>query len=67
MGYFFKSEPLAEELNEAFDYLVEMSYRWGSSEWIELRRQTLDIKGWSTKHQRGLNETLKATGLHWLF
>lgn len=70
MGYFFKSEPLAEELNEAFDYLVEMSYRWGSPEWLELRQKTLDIKGmkgWSTKHQRDLYKTLTATGLHWLF
>ena len=70
MGYFFKSEPLAEELNEAFDYLVGMSYRWGSPEWLELRRKILDLKGmkgWSTKRQRGLYKTLKATGLHWLF
>jgi phosphatidylserine/phosphatidylglycerophosphate/cardiolipin synthase-like enzyme len=70
MGYFFKSEPLAQELNEAFDHLVEMAYRWGSPEWLELRRKTLDIKGmkgWSTKHQRKVYKTLKATGLHWLF
>ena len=70
MGYFFKSEPLAEELNEAFEYLVGMSYRWGSPEWLELRRKILDMKGmkgWSTKRQRGLYKTLKTTGLHWLF
>jgi len=70
MGYFFKSEPLADELNAAFDYLVEMSYRWGSPEWLELRRKTLDVKGskgWSTKHQRKIYKSLKATGLHWLF
>ena len=70
MGYFFKSDPLAAELNEAFDLLVEMSYLWGSPEWLELRRKTLDIKGmkgFSTKHQRKIYKTLKATGLHWLF
>jgi phosphatidylserine/phosphatidylglycerophosphate/cardiolipin synthase-like enzyme len=70
MGYFFKSDPLAKELNEAFEYLVEMSYRWGSPEWLELRRKTIDakgMKGWSTKHQRKVYKTLKATGLHWLF
>ena len=33
MGYFFKGDALAAELNEAFDYLVEMSYLWGSPEW----------------------------------
>ncbi len=70
MGYFFKSDPLANELNEAFEYLVEMSCRWGSPEWLELRRKTMDIKGmkgWSTRHQRKVYKTLKATGLHWLF
>jgi len=70
MGYFFKSDPLAEELNEAFDLLVETSYLWGSPEWLELRQQTLEVKGmkgFSTKHQRKVYKTLKATGLHWLF
>jgi phosphatidylserine/phosphatidylglycerophosphate/cardiolipin synthase-like enzyme len=70
MGYFFKSDPLAKDLNKAFDYLIQTSYRWGSPEWLELRNKTLDIKGmkgWSTKHQRKVYRTLKATGLHWLF
>jgi phosphatidylserine/phosphatidylglycerophosphate/cardiolipin synthase-like enzyme len=70
MGYFFHSDPLAAELNEAFDHLVEMSYLWGSPEWLELRSKTVDIKGmkgFSTKHQRKIYKTLKATGLHWLF
>lgn len=70
MGYFFKSDPLADELNEAFDYLVEMSYRWGSPEWLELRHQSMQLKGmkgWSSRHQRKVYKTLKATGLHWLF
>ena len=70
MGYFFKSEALADDLNQAFDYLVGISYRWGSPEWLELRRKTIDakgMKGWSTKHQRKVYKTLKATGLHWLF
>jgi len=70
MGYFFKSDPLAADLNAAFDYLVERSYRWGSPEWLDLRHKTLDVKGakgWSTRHQRKIYKTLKATGLHWLF
>jgi putative cardiolipin synthase len=70
MGYFFKSEPLVNELDEAFDYLVGLSYRWGSPEWLELRRKTIDVKGmkgWSTKHQRKVWKTIKNTGLHWLF
>lgn len=70
MGYFFKGDALASELDEAFDYLVSMSYRWGSPEWLELRRKTFEakgMKGWSSKRQRGVYKTLKGTGLHWLF
>jgi len=70
MGYFFKSKPLAADLNAAFDHLVETSYLWGSPEWLELRRKTREVKGMkgtSTTHQRKIYKTLKATGLHWLF
>ncbi len=70
MGYFFNSEALANDLDDAFDHLVEMSYLWGSLEWLELRRKTINakgMKGWSTKHQRKVWKTLKSTGLHWLF
>jgi hypothetical protein len=70
MGYFFKGKDLAHDLDEAFEYLVERSYRWGSPEWLELRRKTIDakgMKGWSTKHQRKVYKTLKVTGLHWWF
>ncbi len=70
MGYFFRGDALAAELNEAFDHLVGLSYRWGSPEWLELRSRTTEakgMKGWSTKHQRKVYKTLKKTGLHWLF
>jgi len=70
MGYFFKGDALAKELNEAFDYLVERSYRWGSPEWLEMRYKSMDIKGmkgFSTRQQRKVYTTLKVTGLHWLF
>ncbi len=62
MGYFFKSDPLAAELNAAFDHLVEMSYLWGSPEWLELRRKTLDIKGmkgFSTRHSAKYTKHLR--------
>jgi len=70
MGYFFKGDALADELNEAFDYLVGRSYLWGSPEWLEMRRKSMDIKGtkgFTTRQQRKVYKTLKATGLHWLF
>lgn len=70
MGYYFQSGSLAAELDDAFNYLVERSYLWGSPQWLEMRRKTIDakgMKGWSTRHQRKIYKTLKTTGLHWLF
>ena len=70
MGYFFSGDELAKDLNEAFDYLVKTSYRWGSPEWLKLRHKATDakgMKGWSTKYLRKIYKTLKSTGLHWLF
>lgn len=70
MGFFFEDEGLASELNEWFDMLKASSYRWGTPEWLELRRQvaaTGGLKGIATANQRPLFKTLRATGMDWLF
>jgi putative cardiolipin synthase len=70
MGFFFKSDGLAADCNDAFDALREISYRWGSPEWLELRRQLMDqsgVKSTALRNQRLLYKTLRATGTHWLF
>ena len=70
MGFFFKSDNLAADCNEAFDALRDISYRWGSPEWFELRRQLMGksgMKSTALRHQRTLYKTLRATGAHWLF
>jgi hypothetical protein len=59
---------LQADLNEAFDYLVDSSYRWGSPEWFQLRKEIMDkkgIKGRSTANQRRLYKALKNTGAIW--
>jgi putative cardiolipin synthase len=68
MGFFVVSAGLQADLNEAFDYLVDSSYRWGSPEWFQLRKEIMDkkgIKGRSTANQRRLYKTLKNTGVIW--
>ncbi len=70
MGYFFRSEALAEQLDEAVEQLKSISYRWGSPEWLEMRRKLVDkggMAGSTTRQQRTVYKTLKATGLIWLF
>jgi phosphatidylserine/phosphatidylglycerophosphate/cardiolipin synthase-like enzyme len=70
MGFFFEDEALARELNEWFDMLKSSSYRWGTPEWLELRRQvaaTGGLKGIATANQRPLFKTLRAMGMDWLF
>jgi phosphatidylserine/phosphatidylglycerophosphate/cardiolipin synthase-like enzyme len=70
MGYFFDSAELANDIAENTDYLISLSYRWGSPEWMEMRRQLMELggkKGYTVRHQRGIYKTIKNTGLMWLF
>ena len=69
MGFFFTNEVLLQELNDIFDGLKASSYRWGSPEWLQMRKEIIEkggIKGWSTKNQRAIYKLLKSTGLIWL-
>jgi phosphatidylserine/phosphatidylglycerophosphate/cardiolipin synthase-like enzyme len=70
MGYFFRSEALAEDIAKNTDYLISLSYRWGSPEWLEMRRRMRDMGGFkasTVRDQRDIYKTLKNTGLIWLF
>ena len=70
MGYFFDSAELAKDLAENTAYLISLSYRWGSPEWLEMRRQLMELggkRGYTVRHQRGIYKTIKNTGLIWLF
>jgi len=69
MGFFFRNEVLLQELNEIFDDLKASSYRWGTPEWLQMRKEVIQqggMKGWSTRHQRSIFKMLKSTGLIWL-
>ncbi len=70
MGYFFRGEALAAELVDDFEWLKSRSLRWGSPEWLEMRRQVRALdgaKGRNARIQRATYRTLRATGLKWLF
>jgi putative cardiolipin synthase len=70
MGFFFRSEGLAADVRANTEYLLGVSYLWGSPEWLEMRKQLMaqkDSKASRTRNQRGLYKFLKSTGLQWLF
>ena len=69
-GFFFRSQGLADDVGANTDYLISVSYRWGSPEWLEMRRRLMDMKGSkasTTRRQRGIYRTLRGTGLIWEF
>jgi phosphatidylserine/phosphatidylglycerophosphate/cardiolipin synthase-like enzyme len=70
MGFFFRSDELAADVRANTEYLLSVSYRWGSPEWLEMRKQLMaqsDGKASRTRNQRGLYKFLKNTGLEWFF
>ena len=69
LGFFLRNPELLDDLDEAFEILKAQSYRWGTPEWLQMRREVMEvdgIKGWSTRNQRGIFKFLRATGLEWL-
>ena len=68
MGFFFLDPDFAADVHASFDELISLSYLWGSPEWLQMRREVMDVKGMkgkSTKGQRGWYKLFKKTGLIW--
>ena len=66
MGFFFRSQALADDLRSDFELLKSRSYRWGSPEWLEFRRRVFEaggLKGATGKNQRGIYKSLRAVGM----
>jgi putative cardiolipin synthase len=70
MGFFFSDDDLLADLNRDFEFLALHSYRWGSPDWLEIRRQLREQSGNKArglKKQRRNYKIMRATGLKWLF
>jgi putative cardiolipin synthase len=70
MGFFFRSQKIADDANANTDYLISLSYRWGSPEWLEMRHRLMALEGRKaskTRKQRKIFKRLRKTGLEWLF
>ena len=63
-------DSLAEELGSVFEDLKARSYRWVSPEWLQMRKNLMElggVKGQTLRRQRTIFKTLRATGLEWQF
>ena len=60
----------AQDVIDDFELLKSESYLWGSPEWLEMRRRLMESdgqKGWSVRNQRKTFNSLRKTGLEYLF
>jgi len=69
LGFFFLGDEVSNELADVFEFLKSTSYRWGSPEWLEMRRKVMESdsdKASPARKQRGIYKTLRALGLEYL-
>ena len=69
MGFFYQDSGVSRDPVDAFEFLKSTSCRWGATEWLQMRREAMELKGmkgWSVRHQRGVYKFIKATGIDWL-
>lgn len=70
LGFYFQGQGLYDDLNKIINDLKSKSHRWGTPEWLEMRKKLMasdGIKASTTRKQRGIFKTLEATGTTWLF
>ncbi|MGB5277987.1 MAG: phospholipase D-like domain-containing protein [Gammaproteobacteria bacterium] len=69
LGFFFLGEGVRKELDDVFQWLKSTSYRWGTPEWLEMRRKVMESdssKAGPARKQRGIYKTVRGLGLEYL-
>jgi putative cardiolipin synthase len=69
LGFFFLGDEVRDELADVFEQLKATSYRWGTPEWLEMRRKVMESdssKAGPARKQRGIYNTVHALGLEYL-
>ena len=62
MGFFYRSDGVRDDMVEIFEQLKSVSLRWGSPEWLEMRRNTMESdskKAGPARKQRGTYKTIE--------
>ncbi len=69
MGFFYQDDDLRDDLIKQFDILKAASYRWGSPEWLQMRRELMESdskKAGAVRRQRGLYKKIRFLGVEYL-
>ena len=69
MGFFFRGRGLRDELVGHYEWLRRTALRWGSPEWLEMRRRLMatdTFKGSTTRKQRIIFKIVEGLGLEYL-
>ena len=69
LGFFFHDDEVRNDLADVFEQLKATSYRWGTPEWLEMRRKVMEgdsSKAGPARKQRGIYKTLRTLGLEYL-
>jgi phosphatidylserine/phosphatidylglycerophosphate/cardiolipin synthase-like enzyme len=69
LGFFFVGEGIRQELADVFEWLKSTSCRWGTPEWLEMRRKTMESdskKAGPARKQREIYKTVRVLGLEYL-
>jgi len=70
LGFYFKGQGTYDDLDKIFEQLKRRSYRWGTPEWLEMRKRVMaqkGIKARTTRMQRAIFKLIRGTRLEWLF
>jgi len=62
MGFFYQSDAVRDDMVEIFEQLKSVSLRWGTPEWLEMRRKTMEgdsEKASPARKQRGIYKTIE--------
>ena len=69
LGFFFLGDGVRQELADVFEYLKSTSYRWGTPEWLDMRKKVMESdsgKAGPARKQRGIFKTVRGLGLEYL-
>jgi putative cardiolipin synthase len=69
MGFFYQDAGLHNDLVEIFDLLKSTSYRWGTPEWLQMRRLLMESdseKSSPARKQRTWFKVTRALGIEYL-
>lgn len=69
LGFLYRSPELKQDLDAIFEKLKSTSYRWGTPEWLEMRKKLMESKTKKSapaRRQRSIYKTIKGLGLEYL-